>query len=613
MKQIKNLVCSLLLSVCGATMFTACSEDNEVVDAKDLELSKSELVFLAEPGEAQTVTFTANADWKATSEQGWILIDTPVGKKGESVVSVSVKQNPEKVSRQGNVIITEPSTGKMASFKVTQEAEGVNFAVSKEVGELAIDNENKMISDRISVTANFDYDIQIKDVDWVTYSIDEATKDIIFYADNEKVTTGAKDIVVNFVPEEENVEAKSWTLKWNGFTPSVKFYKDEACTQEIDESGILLEESMNGFQAKFFVKSNIPWTFETELENTILSKVSNSENGATLERVFETVTTLFAVFNEDKLSNIEQSINLGFKYNSDESTLKIIKEATTNFVEINSEDFNVIKDNDPNGQYILPMFDAINETGNTLSLEFRVKTFFNTTELTPVFMEYDNNFQLCKQIVELSGLTCTSISSDDNSGLKEHKYRISVPDRSNDEGQDRYFMLFIVPNYDKDRFLADYFMEINTPYMKGYMFNEDYRTLIGNVKFGQYAYMSGFTFEPVGNWNNKVYAVEETQGDITISFKTDLDLYNGDLYLTVNAELSEDGKYIINEDEFYGNEYVGFPEPSDIDGGYSLKFNYNLDKQEAFTMYIGGRLGDKIQYLGQFTVKKAAATSTSEL
>lgn len=609
MKQIKNLVCSLLLSVCGATMFTACSEDNEVVDAKDLELSKSELVFLAEPGEAQTVTFTANADWKATSEQGWILIDTPVGKKGESVVSVSVKQNPEKVSRQGNVIITEPSTGKMASFKVTQEAEGVNFAVSKEVGELAIDNENKMISDRISVTANFDYDIQIKDVDWVTYSIDEATKDIIFYADNEKVTTGAKDIVVNFVPEEENVEAKSWTLKWNGFIPSVKFYKDEACTQEIDESGILLEESMNGFQAKFFVKSNIPWTFETELENTILSKVSNSENGATLERVFETVTTLFAVFNEDKLSNIEQSINLGFKYNSDESTLKIIKEATTNFVEINSEDFNVIKDNDPNGQYILPMFDAINETGNTLSLEFRVKTFFNTTELTPVFMEYDNNFQLCKQIVELSGLTCTSISSDDNSGLKEHKYRISVPDRSNDEGQDRYFMLFIVPNYDKDRFLADYFMEINTPYMKGYMFNEDYRTSIGNVKFGQYAYMSGFEFEAIGDWIDQTINVSEKGQSIVIKFRTNAN--EEEVMVSNNAVISDDSQFMTGDD-FWGNEVLALSDFKKENEVWSFTFTVSENTTSEIrtqTISLGGRLNeDKIQYFGSFTIKQAAPT-----
>lgn len=298
MKQIKNLVCSLLLSVCGATMFTACSEDNEAIDAKDLELSKSELVFLAEPGEAQTVTFIANADWKATSEQGWILIDTPVGKKGESTVSVSVKQNPEKVSRQGNVIITEPSTGKMASFKVTQEAEGVNFAVNKEVGELAIDNENKVISDRISVIANFDYDIQIKDVDWVTYSIDEATKDIIFYADNEKATTEAKDIVVNFVPEEENVETKSWTLKWGGFTPTVEFYSDEECLNLVPESGMPLEETMNGIQAKVYVKSNTSWIVKMS-DVTMLKEVSNGDDGLSLPRVFTNVIGIFTVFDEN--------------------------------------------------------------------------------------------------------------------------------------------------------------------------------------------------------------------------------------------------------------------------------------------------------------------------
>lgn len=284
-------------------MFTACSEDNEAIDAKDLELSKSELVFLAEPGEAQTVTFTANADWKATSEQGWILIDTPVGKKGESSVSVSVKQNLEKVSRQGNVIITEPSTGKMASFKVIQEAEGVDFAVSKEVGELAIDSENKVISDRISVVANFDYDIQIKDVDWVTYSIDEVTKDIIFYADNEKATTEAKDIIVNFVPEEENVETQSWTLKWGGFTPTVEFYRYKVEGDVQSElipvtDAVELIRSEGKTQVSLVVKSNVPWTLLTELDNTIIGEVSNVEQGENLDRIFTNSLTIFPVFDE---------------------------------------------------------------------------------------------------------------------------------------------------------------------------------------------------------------------------------------------------------------------------------------------------------------------------
>ena len=133
-----------------------------------------------EPTEPQTVTFIANADWRATSEQGWILIDTPVGKAGESSLTVSVKQNPNKTERQGNVIITEPSTGKMASFKVKQGAEGVDFVVDKEVGELTVNEEAKTITETVVVSANFDYDVQIKDVDWVTYSVDEANGSVTF-------------------------------------------------------------------------------------------------------------------------------------------------------------------------------------------------------------------------------------------------------------------------------------------------------------------------------------------------------------------------------------------------------------------------------------------------
>lgn len=229
MKNIKKIACAILMAwICGFAL-TACSNDDEAVAVKDIVLSADELVFLAEPTEPQTVTFTANADWRATSEQGWILIDTPVGKAGESSLTVSVKQNPNKTERQGNVIITEPSTGKMASFKVKQGAEGVDFVVDKEVGELTVNEEAKTITETVVVSANFDYDVQIKDVDWVTYSVDEANGSVTFYADAAKVPTEAQEIAVSFVPTEEEVEAQSWTLNWPGFTPSVTFYTDEEC------------------------------------------------------------------------------------------------------------------------------------------------------------------------------------------------------------------------------------------------------------------------------------------------------------------------------------------------------------------------------------------------
>lgn len=184
-----------------------------------------------------------------------------------------------------------------------------------------------MISDRISVIANFDYDIQIKDVDWVTYSIDEATKDIIFYADNEKATTEAKDIVVNFVPEEENVETQSWTLKWNGFTPTVEFYRykveGDIQSELIPVTDVVeFVKSEGKTQVSLVVKSNVPWTLLTELDNTIIGEVSNVEQGKNLDRIFTNSLTIFPVFNEQKLDSEDKSATLSFGYeNADKKQL----------------------------------------------------------------------------------------------------------------------------------------------------------------------------------------------------------------------------------------------------------------------------------------------------
>lgn len=628
MKQIKNLVCSLLLSVCGATMFTACSEDNEAIDAKDLELSKSELVFLAEPGEAQTVTFTANADWKATSEQGWILIDTPVGKKGESTVSVSVKQNPEKVSRQGNVIITEPSTGKMASFKVTQEAEGVNFAVNKEVGELAIDNENKVISDRISVVANFKYDIQIKDVDWVTYSIDEATKDIIFYADNEKATTEAKDIVVNFVPEEENVEAESWTLKWGGFTPIVEFYKDEACTQKIDQNGVELEMSMNGIQATIYTKSNVSWLIDTKIEGSILKKINYREETDKLSRIFEVASSFFVVYDDNMISRTDKEVLLNCKYEGgQEKQIRVIKKGVEDFTQIIDSVFSSLKGDDLVGDYFCPMFPA---TGDRLSLEFPVKSLNKHDQLDCFLMEYDSRTQTVQPLFNYKNITCEFKKDSIQVGeMNIMKYTLTLPDRSlvpGEEGEDRYFQMFIKPkSLNPGDFLNKYFIFGEN----GMRFDETKRNEVGSVIFGQLAYQNLFTFEPIVDegavtWVDKTFQISANAETIIIKFKTNAKVEEEKLFVTDNAKLSEpdsDGnKYIVEGNAFWGDDFVMLDTEhlQYKDEVYSLPFKVTENQGEnaverTKVITLGGVLsGNKIQYFGQFTIKQAAASSTTK-
>ena len=617
MKQIKNLVYTLLLSVFCATMFTACTEEEGVVDAKDLVLSKEEVVFLAEPGESQSVTFTANADWRATSEQGWILIDTPVGKKGESTVSVSVKENTEKVSRQGNVIITEPSTGKMASFKVKQEAQGVNFVVSKEVGELYIDSEKKVISERINVAANFKYDIQIKGVDWVTYSIDDATKDIIFYADNEKATIEPKDITVNFVPEESEVETQSWTLRWDGFTPSVKFYRykveGDIQSELIPVNGeVEFVKLENKNQVSLVVESNVPWKLLTDLSNTIISEVSNVEQGEQLERIFTNRISIFSVFDEKQLNSEDSSSKLSFQYENDNDEnidITFIKKGVGDkYIEIDNTAFNALKVDLTGTGW--KMFSATaKDEGAVLSIDIEVRTTIQ--EVYPIVMSYNRSLNPDEEDTYAPSfsrvITCEEISSA-RSIAQTKKFRLSVKDRSTDmmdDGEVRYFKLFMA---EKENFM-EYFEATD----RGLTKMKDVTGICESIPFGQAAYVKEYSFksEDVSKDKPVVHNVNAKGGVLTIEYSSDEPGY---ISMYDEVSLTEDNKYI--ESGNFHIDWAEFDHSSYVPGSkicFIVKEN-NTGKEREVTIYLAAWLGDgkPEQYFGSFTIKQAAASPSTE-
>ena len=621
MKQIKNLVYTLLLSVCCATMFTACSEEEGVVDAKDLVLSKEEVVFLAEPGESQSVTFTANADWRATSEQGWILIDTPVGKKGESTVSVSVKENTEKVSRQGNVIITEPSTGKMASFKVKQEAQGVNFVVSKEVGELYIDSEKKVISERINVAANFKYDIQIKGVDWVTYSIDESTKDIIFYADNEKATIEPKDITVNFVPEESEVETQSWTLKWDGFTPFVKFYKyaveGDAQSELISVDGeVEFVKLENKNQVSLVVESNVPWKLLTDLSNTIISEVSNVEQGEQLERIFTNRISIFSVFDEKQLSSEGSSSILSFQYENDETIdITFIKEGVgDNYIEIDNTAFNALKVDLTGTGWKMFSATAKDEEA-VLSIDIEVRSTIKN--VYPILMFYNRSLNPDEKDTyspaSRSVITCTEISST-RTMAQTKKFRLSVKDRSTammDDGEVRYFKLFMAEKNDFTEYF-EYSEPIDESYLP-YKLKDNVTGICESIPFGQAAYVKEYSFESEDVSKDKlvVHNVDAKGGVLTIEYSSEepsITMYD-EVYFT------EDNKYIESGNPL-NIDWAEFDYDSYVPGSmicFKVMEN-NTGKEREVTIYLAAWLGDgkPEQYFGSFTIKQAAASPSTE-
>ena len=618
MKQIKNLVYTLLLSVCCATMFTACTEEEGVVDAKDLVLSKEEVVFLAEPGESQSVTFTANADWRATSEQGWILIDTPVGKKGESTVSVSVKENTEKVSRQGNVIITEPSTGKMASFKVKQEAQGVNFVVSKEVGELYIDSEKKVISERINVAANFKYDIQIKGVDWVTYSIDESTKDIVFYADNEKATIEPKDITVNFVPEESEVETQSWTLRWDGFTPSVKFYRytveGDIQSELIPVNGeVEFVKLENKNQVSLVVESNVPWKLSTDLSNTIISEVSNVEQGEQLERIFTNRISIFSVFDEKQLNSEDSSSKLSFQYENDNIDITFIKKGVGDkYIEIDNTAFNALKVDLTGTGW--KMFSATAEDEDAvLSIDIEVRTTIQQ-EVHPILMFYNRSLNPDEEDTyspaQKSVITCEEIPST-RSIAQTKKFRLSVKDRSKammDDGEVRYFKLFMAEKND----FTEYF-EATDESWTSFTMKKDVTGICESIPFGQAAYVKEYSFESedVSKDKQVVHNVDAKGGVLTIEYSSDepgfITMYD-EVSITEDKKYIESGKFHIDWAELDYDSYVpGNKFCINVKGN-------NTGKEREVTIYLAAWLGDgkPEQYFGSFTIKQAAASPSTE-
>lgn len=640
MKQIKNLVYTLLLSVFCATMFTACTEEEGMEGVKDLVLSKEELIFLAEPGESQTVTFTANADWKASSEQGWILIDTPVGKKGENTVSVSVKENTEKVSRQGSVIISEPSTGKMASFKVSQEAQGVNFVVSPEIGEFVIDDENQTISQAFNVKANFEYDIKIVDTEWVTYSIGE-NGDIVFNADiMQPLPTEAKDVKVEFVPKEEGAETKSLTIKWNGYTPYVKFYREVqpeagSQSQEVTYEEITgdVEFDVMGGNTTTYVESNVPWSFSKKgVDFTSLISYNGSEDMSKAENLPYAVKTkamLFVNYDKAKLTNVEEKLTLSFSFGEETETLTFSKKGYdiyfdesqfSTLIDINDESpdkvptFPAVPNKISDGSEVGTFAETTQEEPDGLSLEFKVLAAYPVEPI--IFKEeygalYPLNLNSYDDLGQY-GVKCEEVGEGTsyNNVLTEYTYKITVDDRSKPgKGGDKLkFKLYFAKDLDVPGQLYMQYFDYNGWTIKPGKVND----ITSGMDFAQAEYIQLYSFTSTDiTKEGKTYLVS-TDGDELVLDYTSND--GGNFILFSDASISSDKTYIEDGTMIenmvspststfqiitsFVDETVGFPP-------FTIKVNEKaIAKKDEITIYMGAILeSGKCQYYGKFTIK----------
>ena len=140
--KIRNL---LFIGLASAVLFAGCKED-EIQESPSLKVEPASLEMFSKQGgesEVQTVSLTANREWKANCEEDWIHVEPASGPASADVqtVSVYVDENGE-MQRSAEVIFTIGVTEK--SVTVTQEGIDVEYTPLSEIRALAKDTETQV-------------------------------------------------------------------------------------------------------------------------------------------------------------------------------------------------------------------------------------------------------------------------------------------------------------------------------------------------------------------------------------------------------------------------------------------------------------------------------------
>lgn len=137
--KIRNL---LFIGLASAVLFAGCKED-EIQESPSLKVEPASLeLFSAEGGasEVQTVSVTANREWKANCGEDWIHVEPASGPASAEVqtVSIYVDENPD-MQRSAEVVFTIGVTEKPVT--VTQLGVDVEYTSIADVRALAKDTE----------------------------------------------------------------------------------------------------------------------------------------------------------------------------------------------------------------------------------------------------------------------------------------------------------------------------------------------------------------------------------------------------------------------------------------------------------------------------------------
>lgn len=206
----------LLAALVSALLFNACETSNYGGDAENDDVPLPQIVLSQQVVDAgvaagvYVVSVTADCAWEAECGADWIALEKSIGVAGTEELAFSVALNEESAERRGKIVVKNSELGVSAELEIVQRVASPSLEIG---GVISVESDYKGTTKTISVTSNFEYDIEVTS-SWIKCS---------------KVTGGVKVVVAaNSDYEARTAEVKIYGEKYGNEGVAVVINQD-AC------------------------------------------------------------------------------------------------------------------------------------------------------------------------------------------------------------------------------------------------------------------------------------------------------------------------------------------------------------------------------------------------
>lgn len=224
-----------------------------------IETDKSQFDFEASSG-TQMFQVNSNTSWQVSSIPSWIKVDKTSG-TGNSVIKVTVEDNPNTTERNGEFVISQPGLSAMATVKVHQKGKTFDVAVT------TLTFNDKAESQTITIATDGTWRAY-SSAEWIKVSPETATgNSTLTITVQENATDGERSGSVNILMGDASATV-AIVQKGKYFT--------------IDNS--LLDFTSKGGDLKVTLTTNAPWSVrKDDTANWLSISPTNGTDNATVK------------------------------------------------------------------------------------------------------------------------------------------------------------------------------------------------------------------------------------------------------------------------------------------------------------------------------------------